>query len=137
MTQLQKLLILICVTLVSGCASIKGSDEDSDDPMVQAAAEARRMQSNPRTKLDLGEGRELQIQRALRLGEVTLGMTTEDVLHVWGQPRWVESAGMSENHDQRWVYVNGLSERRNVTPWKTVYFEGGRVAGWETQPASQ
>lgn len=120
-----------------GCSSSPRSFEESLDPMERAALDVRR-RADPVGGLRSGvDGRdstlsELQIRRAFRAGEVTLGMTPDEVVQVWGKPREIQVAGDAHSGNQKWIYFNGLSESWSLETQKIVYFEGGRVAGWDT-----
>ena len=61
---------------------------------------------------------------ALRQSKVITGMTKSDVMSSWGRPARVEVAGNPSYENERWLYtVNGAT--------KYIYFESGRVEGWE------
>lgn len=60
----------------------------------------------------------------VRETHVSQGMTKSDVESNWGSPSRVEVAGNPSYENERWLYViNGAT--------KYIYFEGGRVQGWE------
>ncbi len=55
---------------------------------------------------------------------IGLGMSKDDVVMSFGRPLKVEVAGNPRLENERWVYnVNGAT--------KYIYFESGRVGGWE------
>ncbi len=57
---------------------------------------------------------------------LNLGMSKDEVVGMWGRPARVEVAGNPVNENERWAfYENGQV--------KFVYFEGGRVQGWNIQ----
>ncbi len=61
---------------------------------------------------------------AMRDSNVESGMTKTQVMQSWGQPSRVEVAGNPSYENERWLYsVNGAT--------KYIYFESGRVRGWE------
>lgn len=72
-----------------------------------------------------------RIALALENRDVTLGMGMRDVADVWGEPSQIEAAGESRRH-QRWIYYTGLSSTWSLGSARAVYFENGRVIGWET-----
>ena len=125
------------MTLIAACSSPFKDKSEAQDPITQAALEVSRVSCSTSEACALAHGntvaREAQIRRSLRQGELTLGMGKSDVLSVWGQPRTIETAGNPELGNQRWVYFTRLSERLGSGPQRMVYFEGGRVAGWEIQ----
>lgn len=66
--------------------------------------------------------------------DLTLGMNQELVKKSWGDPESVEYSGNPIYRNEKWRYVrdvpspNGYKRERRY-----VYFEGGRVVGWETE----
>ena len=61
---------------------------------------------------------------ATRANDVIIGMEKNDVLESLGKPIRVEVAGNPRNENERWLYrLNGSS--------KYIYFESGKVQGWE------
>ncbi len=59
-----------------------------------------------------------------RRSEVLMGMSKTDVMASLGRPARVEVAGNPSFENERWLYqYNGSS--------KYIYFESGRVQGWE------
>lgn len=61
---------------------------------------------------------------ALRQSNIILGMSKSEVMNNWGRPARVEVAGNPTYENERWVYnLNGAM--------KYIYFESGRVGGWE------
>ena len=55
--------------------------------------------------------------------DISLNMSKEDVVHLWGRPSLIEVAGEPARQNERWIFIR-LDGRR------TLYFEGGRVRGW-------
>lgn len=65
-----------------------------------------------------------QSPHLVRQADVILGMTKDDVLTSMGKPLRVEIAGNPSYENERWAYTyNGAM--------KYIYFESGRVEGWE------
>lgn len=61
---------------------------------------------------------------AQRQSNIIMGMSKADVVNSFGKPSRVEVAGNPSFENERWLYnVNGAS--------KYIYFESGRVGGWE------
>jgi len=69
-----------------------------------------------------------RITEAINYQDLILGMNMDEVRAAWGEPREVEMAGDPRQGNHRWLYFNGLS----LLGRKIVYFENGRVAGWDT-----
>ena len=64
--------------------------------------------------------------------DIALGMTQKAVAESWGDPDQVEVSGDTIYGVERWRYnryVSGGEGYRKET--RVVYFDGGRVAGWE------
>jgi hypothetical protein len=65
--------------------------------------------------------------------DLTLGMNQELVRKSWGEPESVEFSGNPVYKNEKWRYIrdvpspNGYKRERRY-----VFFEGGRVVGWET-----
>jgi hypothetical protein len=64
---------------------------------------------------------------------LTLGMSMPKVRKLWGQPQDVEVAGDPNSGNERWTYLNGLSNQWGTSNYRVVYFEQGQVAGWESK----
>lgn len=61
---------------------------------------------------------------ATRANDVLIGMDKHDVMESLGKPLRVEVAGNPRYENERWLYrLNGAS--------KYIYFESGKVQGWE------
>ena len=66
--------------------------------------------------------------------DLTLGMNQELVKKSWGDPESVEYSGNPVYKNEKWRYIrdvpspNGYKRERRY-----VFFEGGRVVGWETE----
>lgn len=67
-------------------------------------------------------------------GDIAVGMAMDHVRKSWGEPQAVEVSGNPLYHNERWKYVKFLSSANGYRQEKRfVYFEGGRVVGWETE----
>lgn len=66
--------------------------------------------------------------------DIAIGMPNDLVKKSWGDPLSVESSGNPMFKNEKWRYLrtvsstDGFRQERRV-----VYFEGGRVIGWETE----
>lgn len=66
--------------------------------------------------------------------DIALGMTTELVKKAWGDPDSIEYSGNPIYKNERWKYYrqvpspNGYHREKRL-----VFFEGGKVVGWETE----
>lgn len=75
-----------------------------------------------------------EFQNVVESQDLAMGMTGDLVRKSWGEPESVDHSGNSIYKNERWKYVrdvpspNGYKRERRF-----VYFEGGRVVGWETE----
>lgn len=117
--------------VLQGCGTLNPmnwiSDDGPDldnDPVARAAYGLRpATAANPdsQAQIDLSDN-------------VTLGMSMKRVRKLWGNPQEVDTAGDSILGNQRWIYFDGLSSHYSIRkPSQLVYFEKGRVAGWENR----
>ncbi|MEK6627070.1 MAG: hypothetical protein AABY53_00450 [Bdellovibrionota bacterium] len=66
--------------------------------------------------------------------DIALGMPAEYVRRSWGEPSHIETSGNPIYKNERWQYLKQVSTPQGYKQEKrSVYFEGGRVAGWETE----
>ena len=65
--------------------------------------------------------------------DVAEGMSRKAVKESWGEPDMIEVAGAQIYGNERWKYTKMISSTNGYSKQiRIVYFEGGRVAGWET-----
>ncbi len=73
-----------------------------------------------------------EIQDLIEQNDIAVGMTKQAVHESWGDPEVVEVAGNPMYGNERWKYVEYVSSVDGYqTETRIVYFEAGRVAGWE------
>jgi hypothetical protein len=77
-----------------------------------------------------------QRREALHARDLLLGMEMQDVRRAWGTPGEVQYAGETDGGNERWLYFTSPSTRWGLRQARVVYFEGGRVSGWETGPVN-
>lgn len=66
--------------------------------------------------------------------DIILGMPQELVKKSWGEPQSVEVSGNPIFKNERWKYIRNISTSDGFKQEKRyVYFEGGKVVGWETE----
>ena len=67
--------------------------------------------------------------------DISKGMPKSAVVQSWGEPESVEHAGDPVYGNERWRYSKLVSTQDGYQQQtRIVYFESGRVAGWETYP---
>jgi hypothetical protein len=66
--------------------------------------------------------------------DIAVGMPEALVKKSWGEPDQVEASGNPQFHNFRWHYNRYVSSPDGYKKErKVVYFEGGRVVGWEVE----
>ena len=126
MKQFELLILISLLTLAPGCALLSlGSDGDTDRTPAQSA-------NDPNSIRDAQEKFNQRIHAAVENRDITLGMPMGTVRTAWGSPTGVDTAGDSKGGNERWTYSDSLNSRYGMGHSKVVYFERGRVVGWET-----
>lgn len=75
-----------------------------------------------------------EVQALIEQNDIALGMTKQAVRDSWGEPELVEVAGNPIYGNERWHYAGQTSSTEGYrTQNRLVYFEAGRVAGWESR----
>lgn len=75
-----------------------------------------------------------QMQELLDAQDIAVGMPETLVKKSWGEPAHIDISGIPQFHNQRWVYSKNVSTQEGFkTEKKVVYFEGGKVVGWEVE----
>ncbi len=75
-----------------------------------------------------------EIQALVDINDITVGMTKNAVRDSWGEPELVEVAGNPIYGNERWHYSEQTSSTEGYrTQQRLVYFESGRVVGWESR----
>lgn len=73
-----------------------------------------------------GAGRGLASLQPIYSNALSLGMTKDQVVQTWGRPARVDVAGNPINENERWAFYGNGGVRY-------VFFESGRVEGWNLQ----
>jgi hypothetical protein len=71
--------------------------------------------------------------KVIEEGDITIGMTKDDVVASWGDPDLVEVSGNQLYGNERWRYKKTVSSPEGYREEsRIIYFEASRVAGWES-----
>ena len=72
------------------------------------------------------------VAKTIENNDISLGMTQKAVMQSWGDPDAVETAGNQIYGYERWKYNRFVTGNEGYQKeLRVVYFEGGRVVGWE------
>jgi hypothetical protein len=133
---------VLLLSTLQGCALLSTHSSKEDyDPIAEAALRQSGpspLYFNPQNSLltqhtsQHRAQQDYEIQLGLETGEVVLGMSMNDVISIWGRPRTIETAGDSIQGNQKWIYLDGLSNHLSLESSRVVYFESGHVIGWKT-----
>jgi hypothetical protein len=75
-----------------------------------------------------------QMQELIDSQDIAIGMPESLVRKSWGEPSQIDVSGIPQFHNQRWIYSKMVSSQEGFkTTRKIVYFEGGKVVGWDVQ----
>ncbi len=75
-----------------------------------------------------------EMQSLIEQNDIGAGMTRQAVKQSWGAPDDIEVAGNPIYGNEKWKYSEQVTSREGyMTERRTVYFESGRVVGWETR----
>ena len=73
-----------------------------------------------------------EVAAAIEAKDIALGMSQKAVGESWGDPDLVENSGNPDYGIERWRYTRYVSGGEGYRKeMRTVYFESGRVTGWE------
>jgi hypothetical protein len=108
------------------------STEEKIDFLQAGDFEARQNWLNNRDWPGRARRTTMQMQEVVDAQDIALGMPENLVKKSWGEPQNVEVSGNPSFRNQRWRYSKYVSTTDGYkTEQKTVYFEGGKVVGWE------
>jgi hypothetical protein len=75
-----------------------------------------------------------QMKELVEAQDIAVGMPEDLVKKSWGDPEGVDVSGNPKFKNQRWRYQKFVSTQDGYRQEKkTVYFEGGKVVGWEVE----
>ncbi len=75
-----------------------------------------------------------EMQSLVEQNDIGAGMTKQAVKEAWGAPDDIEVAGNPLYGNEKWKYQEQVTSHDGyMTERRTVYFESGRVVGWETR----
>lgn len=110
------------------------SDQERVDLLNLPTFEARQRWLDSRGYSSENFGKTAQTQALIEANDITVGMSKDAVKESWGEPEVVEVAGSPIYGNERWKYQEYVSSPEGyLSETRLVYFEGGRVVGWEKQ----
>ncbi|MFZ4404301.1 MAG: hypothetical protein ACOYOK_09395 [Pseudobdellovibrionaceae bacterium] len=77
---------------------------------------------------------EAQYKDSMQSQDIHVGMPQDFVRRSWGEPNNIETSGLAVYKNEKWQYSKFVSAHDGFKKEiRTVYFEDGKVAGWETE----
>lgn len=75
-----------------------------------------------------------QFDDVVEAQDIAIGMPADYVRRSWGEPSYVETSGNPIYKNERWQYLKQVPTPQGYKQEiRSVYFEGGKVTGWETE----
>lgn len=109
-------------------------DLEKEEFLSLANFEARQKWLNEKDFIGRSSRVQSEMHELIEAQDIALGMPQALVLKSWGEPEAVEVSGNPQFKNERWRYsqyiatVDGYKSEKKV-----VYFEGGKVVGWEIE----
>lgn len=109
------------------------NDEEKASFLSIPSLEGRQAWMNKHQIWDRSQAPKTEMKELIETQDIAVGMPQDYVKKSWGDPLSVETSGNPIYKNERWKY-----QRFSSTPegyrkeTRYVYFEGGRVVGWET-----
>lgn len=110
------------------------NDEEKASFLSIPSLEGRQAWINKHQIWDRSQAPHTEMKDLIETQDIAVGMPQDYVKKSWGDPLSVEVSGNPIYKNERWKY-----QRFSSTPegyrkeTRYVYFEGGRVVGWETE----
>lgn len=109
------------------------SDQEKIDLLSIPSVEGRQVWIN-KNKIWARAKNLKDFDEALDSQDIAIGMPSDYVKKSWGEPDDVEVSGNPIYRNERWQYSKQVATPQGYRQERRyVYFEGGRVVGWETE----
>jgi hypothetical protein len=127
--------LILLSSLAQGCALMTFDEKkDEVDPIAAAAAQVREGRDAQGTASGVDSGEfQARVREAIAYRELIPGMEMGQVRSILGEPYDIETAGDAGSGNQRWIYPLGLSGRFGLGAQRALYFENGKLVGWENR----
>lgn len=110
------------------------NDQERIQFLSLPTGEARERWATNRQLNNESEGHSEKIANLIEKNDVAIGMTPKAVIESWGDPDVVEVAGNKIYGNERWRYARYVPSNEGYQKQdRILYFEAGRLAGWETR----
>lgn len=110
------------------------NDEEKVSFLSIPSIEGRQQWINRNNIWSRSQAPQAEMKELLETQDIAVGMPQDYVRRSWGEPLGVEVSGNPIYKNERWKYQRQVSTSQGFRKeTRYVYFEGGRVVGWETE----
>ena len=110
------------------------NDQERIEFLALPGFEARQQWLNENSFNSRSSSVKNNMQDLIEAQDIALGMPQALVRQSWGDPDAIEVSGNPQFKNERWRYNRYVSTQDGYKPEKKiVYFEGGKVVGWELE----
>lgn len=110
------------------------NDEEKISFLSIPSIEGRQQWINKNNLWARAQAPQEEIKNLIETQDIAVGMPQEYVRRSWGEPVNVEISGNPIYKNERWKYQRQIATNQGFRKeTRFVYFEGGRVVGWETE----
>ncbi len=110
------------------------SDAEKIDFLSIPSIEGRQQWINRKNIWARSQAPQEEVKSLIEAQDIAVGMPQEYVRRSWGEPMNVEVSGNPLYKNERWKYQRQVATSQGFRKeTRFVYFEGGRVVGWETE----
>lgn len=110
------------------------SDKEKFELLSIPSIEGRQAYVNKHKIMNRGKSKTKDYLEIVEQQDIALGMTQDLVKQSWGDPESIDYSGHPIYKNERWRYIRDVPTVQGYKRERRyVYFEGGRVVGWETE----
>lgn len=110
------------------------TDKEKYEFLSIPTIEGRQVYANKNKIMSRAKNNSRDYLEAVESQDLVLGMTQDLVKKSWGDPDSIEVSGNSIYKNEKWRYIRDVPTAQGYKRERRyVFFEGGRVVGWETE----
>ncbi len=110
------------------------NDSEKIEFLSIRSLEGRHQWANDNGIWDRAKKTQEDMKEVVSSQDIAIGMQQDSVRKSWGEPQGIEVSGNPIYKNERWKYQRFVSTPDGYKKeTRLVYFEGGRVVGWDTE----
>lgn len=110
------------------------SDQEKIQFLMLGSFEEKQKWLNEKSFLQRPQQTIANMEELVQAQDIAVGMPQSLVKRSWGEPDLIEVSGSPQFKNERWRYNKYISTPDGYkAERKVVYFEGGKVVGWELE----